>query len=202
MEEAKKNEANAYQHDGDHYKKQKIQHWDYVIANDIPYMEAQIIRYVSRWKNKAGLTDLLKARHFIEKLIEVEMAKPRIHRATGDAAVGAAVNDFVGKTDYTDEQKEKVVKRSFLSKSDLGDISERLVPRGAMDNARPASSVGDVVNRRFGKKKPETDPHHKHMEQAQKRREEAVAGFREMVEQLDDESINFLHDGFVLWPLL
>lgn len=64
--------ANDVQIGGDHYKQQKIQHWDYVIANDIPYMEAQIIKYVSRWRTKNGLQDLEKALHFLQKLIEVE----------------------------------------------------------------------------------------------------------------------------------
>lgn len=64
--------ANDTQVGGQHYKRQRIQHWDYVIANDIPYMEAQIIKYVSRWRNKNGLQDLEKALHFLQKLLEVE----------------------------------------------------------------------------------------------------------------------------------
>lgn len=63
--------ANKRQVGGRHYQKQKIQHWDYVIANDIPYLEAQIIKYVSRWRDKNGLEDLHKAQHFLDKLIEV-----------------------------------------------------------------------------------------------------------------------------------
>lgn len=63
--------ANSRQVGGGHYQEQGIQHWDYVIANHIPYMEAQIIKYVSRWRAKNGLQDLEKALHFLEKLIEV-----------------------------------------------------------------------------------------------------------------------------------
>jgi hypothetical protein len=66
--------ANERQVGGKHYNLQSIQHWDYVLANNIPYMEAQIIKYVSRWRAKGGLTDLRKAGHFLEKLIEVEEA--------------------------------------------------------------------------------------------------------------------------------
>lgn len=68
-------EANKTQVGGDHYRKQSIQHWDYVLANDIPYMEAQIIKYVSRHRNKNGIQDLQKAQHFLEKLLEVEVAR-------------------------------------------------------------------------------------------------------------------------------
>lgn len=63
--------VNKRQVGGKHYQKQKIQHWDYVIANNIPYMEGQIIKYTSRWRDKNGLEDLHKARHFLDKLIEV-----------------------------------------------------------------------------------------------------------------------------------
>jgi hypothetical protein len=62
--------ANDRQVGGNHYRKQGIQHWDYVLANDIPYMEAQIIKYVSRWRDKGGIEDLKKASHFLDKLIE------------------------------------------------------------------------------------------------------------------------------------
>jgi hypothetical protein len=63
-------EANSRQVGGDHYKT-SIQHWDYVIANDIPYLEAQIIKYVTRWRKKNGIQDLRKAQHFLDKLIEI-----------------------------------------------------------------------------------------------------------------------------------
>ena len=55
---------------GDHYKKLEIQTWDYIIANNIGYMEGNIIKYVSRWKEKGGEKDLLKAKHYLDRLIE------------------------------------------------------------------------------------------------------------------------------------
>jgi len=67
--------ANETQVGGDHYKKQKIQHWDFVAANDLDYFQGQITKYVSRWKDKNGLQDLYKAKHFLDKYIEVEEAK-------------------------------------------------------------------------------------------------------------------------------
>jgi hypothetical protein len=66
--------ANEKQVGGMHYAK-PIQHWDFVLANNIPYMEAQIMKYVFRWREKNGLEDLEKAKHFLEKLIEWERAK-------------------------------------------------------------------------------------------------------------------------------
>ena len=45
-----------------------VQHWDW--AGRIPYLEGQITKYLSRWQAKGGLTDLHKAQHFMEKLLE------------------------------------------------------------------------------------------------------------------------------------
>lgn len=66
--------ANETQVGGAHYNK-PIQHWDYVVAQGLGYFEGQITKYVSRWREKNGLEDLRKARHFLDKLIEVESAK-------------------------------------------------------------------------------------------------------------------------------
>lgn len=64
--------ANDTQIDGNHYKGKAIQPWDYIVANDIPYLEGNVIKYVSRWRDKGGVNDLRKARHYLDKLIEVE----------------------------------------------------------------------------------------------------------------------------------
>jgi len=66
--------ANDKQEGGAHYKGAPVEHWDFVIMHDIPYMEAQIIKYMMRWRKKNGIEDLRKARHFVDKLIEVELA--------------------------------------------------------------------------------------------------------------------------------
>lgn len=58
---------------GDHYKKLKIQPIEYIHANSIPFAEGCVIKYVSRWRDKGGIKDLEKAKHFIELLIELEI---------------------------------------------------------------------------------------------------------------------------------
>lgn len=63
--------ANDRQVAGDHYKS-PIQCWDYIVANEIPYLEGQIIRYLTRWRKKNGIEDVYKAKHYLDKLIEVE----------------------------------------------------------------------------------------------------------------------------------
>ena len=67
--------ANDRQVGGTHYQTGVVQHWDFVLMHNIPYMEAQIIKYVMRWRKKGGIDDLRKAVHFIEKLMEHEMAQ-------------------------------------------------------------------------------------------------------------------------------
>jgi hypothetical protein len=62
--------ALATQVGGDHYKKYAIQPIEFITANNIPYIEGNIIKYVARWRDKAGLQDLKKARHYLDMLIE------------------------------------------------------------------------------------------------------------------------------------
>lgn len=46
-----------------------IQPVDFIVANDIPFCEGNVIKYICRWKLKNGRDDLLKARHYIDILI-------------------------------------------------------------------------------------------------------------------------------------
>lgn len=61
--------ANDVQVGGNHYNT-PIQHWDFVVQNQIPYLEAVAIKYIFRHASKGGKEDLLKAKHFIDKIIE------------------------------------------------------------------------------------------------------------------------------------
>lgn len=64
-------EANQNQVGGDHYKGKAIQPWDFIVANGLGFLEGNVIKYVARWKDKNGIEDLKKARHYLDKLIEV-----------------------------------------------------------------------------------------------------------------------------------
>ena len=67
--------ANDVQVAGNHYKGKTVQPWDYIVANNLGYLEGNIVKYVSRWKDKGGVDDLRKARHYLDKLIEVQDGK-------------------------------------------------------------------------------------------------------------------------------
>lgn len=65
--------ANDTQVAGDHYKTKEIQPWTYIAANNIGFFEGNAIKYLTRWRDKGGVDDLRKAKHYIEKLIELEV---------------------------------------------------------------------------------------------------------------------------------
>lgn len=62
--------ANDRQVGGRHYRT-AIQHWDFAHSNQFDYFQGQITKYVTRWKRKGGLQDLEKAKHFLDKYIEL-----------------------------------------------------------------------------------------------------------------------------------
>lgn len=67
--------ANDRQIGGDHYHAQSIQPWDFIVANNLGFLDGNVIKYVTRFRSKDGLQDLEKAKHYLDKLIEVETAK-------------------------------------------------------------------------------------------------------------------------------
>ena len=65
--------AREYQVGGDHYKNLTIQPTEYIMANKLNWCEGNAVKYVTRHRVKGeGLQDLLKARHYINLLIELE----------------------------------------------------------------------------------------------------------------------------------
>jgi len=63
--------ANDMQVGGDHYMDKAIQPWDYIVSNNLGFLEGNIVKYITRWKDKNGVADLRKAQHYLAKLIEV-----------------------------------------------------------------------------------------------------------------------------------
>lgn len=72
--------ANDRQEGADHYRKVPgEQHWDrlvrlYGLDVAFVYFVGNITAYVERYRDKNGIEDLKKARHYIDKLIELEEA--------------------------------------------------------------------------------------------------------------------------------
>jgi len=70
---------------GDHYKNLAIGPSEYAYKNGLGFIEGSIVKYVSRWKQKNGVEDLKKARHYLDLLIEMEAAQQN----TGDHKTAA-----------------------------------------------------------------------------------------------------------------
>lgn len=70
-----KSNALQKQEGGDHYKKQAVEPVEYIYLNGIPYIEGNVIKYVTRWRDKGGIADLKKARHYLDILIQFEEEK-------------------------------------------------------------------------------------------------------------------------------
>ena len=47
-----------------------IQMWDYALSQNLGFFEGNIIKYVSRWRQKGGVQDLQKAMTYLQRLID------------------------------------------------------------------------------------------------------------------------------------
>lgn len=65
------------QEGGDHYKSMAIQPVEFITANGLGYCEGNVVKYVSRHASKNGKEDLLKARHYIDLLIQFKYDKTK-----------------------------------------------------------------------------------------------------------------------------
>lgn len=68
--------ANDQQIGGDHYQRKAVQPWDAMQAWLSPegfreYLRGNVIKYMARCWDKNKVEDLQKARHYLDKLIEV-----------------------------------------------------------------------------------------------------------------------------------
>ena len=60
------------QEGGQHYKSKAIQPIVYIHANNLGFCEGNVVKYITRHKEKNGIEDLKKAKHYIDLLIELE----------------------------------------------------------------------------------------------------------------------------------
>jgi len=75
MEEDEAFSALTKQVGGNHYRDKGIQPIIYIHANDLGFCEGNVVKYVTRWREKNGIADLKKAIHYLELLIELEQTK-------------------------------------------------------------------------------------------------------------------------------
>ena len=63
------------QEGGSHYKHFAIQPVEYIHANNLSYLEGNVIKYVSRHRSKNGVEDIRKAIHYLEMIIQLDYEK-------------------------------------------------------------------------------------------------------------------------------
>lgn len=51
---------------GTHYDQDKIQPVDYINSNNLDFFEGNVVKYVTRHKNKNGIEDIKKAMHYLQ----------------------------------------------------------------------------------------------------------------------------------------
>jgi hypothetical protein len=71
----KRGNANAVQVGGDHYKIKGLQPWDAIHAWGLDFFCGNVVKYVARHEQKGGVEDLKKARHYLDKKIELMEGK-------------------------------------------------------------------------------------------------------------------------------
>jgi len=62
--------AKDHQVNGNHYKAFNIQPVQFIVQNELGFLEGCIIKRLCRYQSKDGLDDLKKARHELDLLIE------------------------------------------------------------------------------------------------------------------------------------
>ena len=74
MTEMYMEEATALQKqvNGSHYVDMAIQPIEFITANELDFLQGNIIKYVCRHKKKNGADDIKKAIHYCELLLQME----------------------------------------------------------------------------------------------------------------------------------
>ena len=55
---------------GGHYKSLPIQPIEFIMENELPYAEGNVVKYISRHKEKGGAEDVKKAIHYCEFILK------------------------------------------------------------------------------------------------------------------------------------
>jgi|TARA_R100001530_G_scaffold77508_1_gene54275 hypothetical protein len=67
---------------GSHYRKMKIQPSEFINQNKLLFAEGNAIKYICRHQYKGGKEDLLKAKHYIDMIIERDYSEEKEKQET------------------------------------------------------------------------------------------------------------------------
>jgi hypothetical protein len=57
---------------GDHYKNLAIQPVEYITANNLTFLEGNVVKYITRHSSKNGRADVEKAIHYCQLILELQ----------------------------------------------------------------------------------------------------------------------------------
>jgi hypothetical protein len=77
---------------GNHYQL-PIQPIEYIVKNNLGYMEGNVLKYITRHKNKNGAEDIKKAIHYLELLLKHEYGDEDA-KTRADKAFDEAMDDY------------------------------------------------------------------------------------------------------------
>jgi len=60
------------QEGGNHYKNMKIQPVEFITANELGFLEGNVVKYICRHHAKNGAEDIKKAIHYCEMLLQTK----------------------------------------------------------------------------------------------------------------------------------
>jgi hypothetical protein len=72
LKRLKGSKATDVQVGGDHYKDFEIMPIEYISKNKLDFLEGNIIKYISRHRNKNGAEDIIKIIHYAHLILELE----------------------------------------------------------------------------------------------------------------------------------
>ena len=58
---------------GNHYANKKIQPIEYIMANKLDFCEGNIVKYITRWRDKGGIESLRKIKQYVDFIIQEEL---------------------------------------------------------------------------------------------------------------------------------
>ena len=62
---------------GDHFKDMKIQPIEFIMGNNLPFAEGNVIKYICRHRLKDGAKDIKKVIHYCELILELEYGETK-----------------------------------------------------------------------------------------------------------------------------
>ena len=71
------NNALAKQEGGNHYKNMKIQPIEFITANNLGFIEGNVVKYICRHEAKNGAEDIKKVIHYCELLLQTKYGETK-----------------------------------------------------------------------------------------------------------------------------